>query len=240
MPIVSIRFAFEGGSTQDPVGKEGLAKLMTGLFDEGAGDLDSDAFQEQLDDAGAEMRFGAGRDTIYGSMRMLAEHKDEALRPAAAGGRAAALRPGADRPHPRPDRVRHRRRRARPRDGRRRSNGRRRSMATIPMRGPTRAPRKPGHASRADDLRAFHKPSSPASDLHVAVVGAIDAQTLKREARQAVRRAAGKAGTEAGAPTSTPKLDQQVRGRLRPAADLAAARLSRRGARRRRISSPPS
>ena len=30
---------------------------MTGLFDEGAGDLDSDAFQNRLDDAGAEMRF---------------------------------------------------------------------------------------------------------------------------------------------------------------------------------------
>ena len=32
-------------STQDPPGKEGLANLMDGLFDEGAGDLDSEAFQ---------------------------------------------------------------------------------------------------------------------------------------------------------------------------------------------------
>ena len=79
VPIIAIRFAFEGGSTQDPVGKEGLANLMTGLFDEGAGDLDSEAFQIQLDDAGAEMGFGASRDYIYGSMRMLAERKDEAL-----------------------------------------------------------------------------------------------------------------------------------------------------------------
>ncbi len=52
---------------------------MTGLFDEGADDLDSDAFQERLDDAGAEMRFNAGRDSLYGSMRMLADQKDEAL-----------------------------------------------------------------------------------------------------------------------------------------------------------------
>ena len=79
VPIVSINFAFEGGSTQDPAGKEGLAELMTGLFDEGAGELDSDAFQTKLDDAGAEMRFNAGRDAVSGSMRMLAEHKDEAF-----------------------------------------------------------------------------------------------------------------------------------------------------------------
>jgi zinc protease len=79
VPIITIRFVFEGGSTQDPPGKEGLAQLMSGLFDEGAGDLDSEAFQVRLDDAGAEMRFGAGRDTIYGSMRMLADQKDEAF-----------------------------------------------------------------------------------------------------------------------------------------------------------------
>ena len=80
VPIVTIRFAFRGGSTQDPAGKEGLANLMTGLFDEGAGDLDSDAFQLALDDAGAEMSFSSSSDAIYGSMRMLADHQDEAFR----------------------------------------------------------------------------------------------------------------------------------------------------------------
>jgi zinc protease len=79
VPIVSIRFAFGGGSTQDPAGKEGLVNLMTGLFDEGAGDLDSNAFHAKLDDAGAEMGFDANRDFVYGSMRMLADQKDEAL-----------------------------------------------------------------------------------------------------------------------------------------------------------------
>jgi len=79
VPVVTIRFAFGGGTTQDPDGKEGLASLMTGLFDEGAGDLDSEAFQEKLDDAGAEMSFNADRDRIYGSMRMLASEKDAAF-----------------------------------------------------------------------------------------------------------------------------------------------------------------
>ena len=68
---------------------------MTGLFDEGAGDLDANAFQERLDDAGAEMRFDASRDYVYGSMRMLADQKDEALELLRHGHRDAALRCGA-------------------------------------------------------------------------------------------------------------------------------------------------
>lgn len=79
IPLIAINFAFKGGSAQDPAGKEGLANLMTGLFDEGAGDLDSDAFQEAIDDAGAEMRFTATRDAIHGSIRLLADRQDEAF-----------------------------------------------------------------------------------------------------------------------------------------------------------------
>src|SRR5690606_22321953 len=79
VPIIAIRFVFEGGSTQDPAGKEGLMNLMSGLFDEGAGDLDADAFQLALDDAGAEMGFSAGRDGMSGSMRMLAEMRRQAF-----------------------------------------------------------------------------------------------------------------------------------------------------------------
>src|SRR6478735_1541192 len=37
VPIIALRFAFRGGDTQDPAGKEGLVNLMTGLFDEWGG-----------------------------------------------------------------------------------------------------------------------------------------------------------------------------------------------------------
>ncbi|MEP1112053.1 MAG: insulinase family protein, partial [Nitratireductor sp.] len=79
VPLISIRFAFEGGSTQDPAGKEGLAQLMSGLFDEGAGDLERKAFQDRLDASGAEMSFSSGADAFYGSMRMLAEERAAAF-----------------------------------------------------------------------------------------------------------------------------------------------------------------
>lgn len=80
VPIIAVNFAFEGGSTQDPVGKEGLAQLMSGLFDEGAGDMPRAAFQEALDLSGAEMSFNVGVDAFYGSLRTLADDRAEAFR----------------------------------------------------------------------------------------------------------------------------------------------------------------
>ena len=50
VPLVSLEFAFTGGAAQDPSGKAGAATMLAGLLDEGAGDLDSQAFQRALDD----------------------------------------------------------------------------------------------------------------------------------------------------------------------------------------------
>ncbi|MBL6936137.1 MAG: insulinase family protein, partial [Alphaproteobacteria bacterium] len=45
LPVISLSLLFRGGAALDPVGKEGLAVMTAGLLDEGAGDLDSAAFQ---------------------------------------------------------------------------------------------------------------------------------------------------------------------------------------------------
>jgi zinc protease len=180
VPVVSIRFSFEGGSTQDPDGKEGLAELMTGLFDEGAGNLDSDAFQISLDDAGAEMRFGAGRDTIYGSMRMLADRKDEALdllRMAIAEPRfdAAPI-----------DRIRSQLVSgiiAGQRDPEKAAEVKwaEALYGDHPYSRPDEGTEKSLAAITAEDLRAYHAHVFARQNLSVAVVGAIDAETVKRE-----------------------------------------------------------
>lgn len=78
VPIVTIAFAFEGGAAQDPDDKVGLTALMSSLFDEGAGDLDSNAFQTRLDDAGLEMGFAANFDSFTGFARMLADQREGA------------------------------------------------------------------------------------------------------------------------------------------------------------------
>jgi zinc protease len=78
-PIISIRFAFRGGASLDPVGKEGLAEMVSGLLDEGAGSIDSRAFQQKLEDLAITLRFDAGRDTFGGQLRTLTENKDIAF-----------------------------------------------------------------------------------------------------------------------------------------------------------------
>lgn len=180
VPIVAIRFAFPGGSTQDPAGKEGLANLMSGLFDEGAGELYSDAFQERLDDAGAEMRFSAGRDHFYGSMRVLADQRAEAF---------GLLRLAITRPRFDPGPVERIRSQivagivagARDPDRAaqvawsqaiygehpyaRRNEGTEATLASISL----------------DDLRAHHRRLFARSKLRIGVVGAIDAETLGAE-----------------------------------------------------------
>lgn len=80
VPMVAMNFAFTGGSSQDPEAKPGVANMLSGLLDEGAGDLDSKAFQAALDDRSIRMGFDAGRDNFFGSLTTLAEESDEAFR----------------------------------------------------------------------------------------------------------------------------------------------------------------
>ncbi|MBO0903876.1 M16 family metallopeptidase [Jiella sonneratiae] len=79
-PLIAVNFAFKGGgSTQDPAGKEGLANLLTGLLDEGAGDIKSADFQEKLDDLGVSMSFETGLDNFTGSFRTITDFEDDAF-----------------------------------------------------------------------------------------------------------------------------------------------------------------
>jgi len=76
VPLLALRFAFEGGNAQDPAGKEGLANFVTGMMDEGAGDLDAQKFQERMEEIAMRMGFEDGRDHIYGNVEMLTVNRD--------------------------------------------------------------------------------------------------------------------------------------------------------------------
>lgn len=78
-PIITVRLAFRGGAALDPTGKEGLANMVASLLDEGAGDLDSQAFQGRLEDLSISLRFDAGRDAFGGRLRTLTENRDAAF-----------------------------------------------------------------------------------------------------------------------------------------------------------------
>lgn len=79
VPVISLGFSFEGGIGHDPEDKPGVAKLVSILLDEGAGDIKSQAFQQQLTDNSISMEFTPGRDAFYGKLKTLKEKKEAAF-----------------------------------------------------------------------------------------------------------------------------------------------------------------
>ncbi|MBT5457397.1 MAG: insulinase family protein [Rhodospirillaceae bacterium] len=79
VPVISFTFAFDGGASLDPVGKEGRAKMVSALLDEGAGDLTSQEFQARLEDIAARLRFSASSDRFSGTLRTLSANRDKAF-----------------------------------------------------------------------------------------------------------------------------------------------------------------
>ncbi len=79
VPMIAIDFAFVGGAAQDPAGKAGTASLVASLLDEGAGDLDAKTFHARLERKAIELGFQAERDTLRGTLRTLTQNKDEAF-----------------------------------------------------------------------------------------------------------------------------------------------------------------
>ena len=79
VPLVAMEYAFAGGAAQDPADKPGLSNMVADLLDEGAGDLDANAFHGRLERRAIQMSFGSARDFFRGSLRLLKEDRDEAF-----------------------------------------------------------------------------------------------------------------------------------------------------------------
>jgi zinc protease len=79
VPLIAMQFAFRGGANQDPAIKPGVGHMVAALLDEGAGDLDAKAFQRHLELGAVELSFRAQRDDFQGSLRILRERKDEGV-----------------------------------------------------------------------------------------------------------------------------------------------------------------
>jgi len=179
VPLVAMQFAFAGGSAQDPADKPGVAQLMADNLDEGAGDLDSNAYHDRLERRAIQMNFTVTRDHIRGSLRMLKDNRDEAF----------------DLVHlaltaPRFDAEPLERVRAQTMSILRRESVTPGSIASKRFFETGFLNHPYAHAPRgtldsiptisADDLRAYRKKVFAKDGLAVAVVGDIDAETLGR------------------------------------------------------------
>jgi zinc protease len=78
IPFVALEFWFVGGSSLDAPGARGATYMMTGLLEEGAGDMDAQGFAEAVEGLATGFDFDSSRDAVTVSARMLTENRDQA------------------------------------------------------------------------------------------------------------------------------------------------------------------
>nr|WP_214650072.1 pitrilysin family protein [Palleronia pontilimi] len=79
IPFAALEIRFQGGSVLDPEGKEGVVNLMMGLLEEGAANMDAQAFALAREELAASFGFDASDDTVSISARFLTENRDAAV-----------------------------------------------------------------------------------------------------------------------------------------------------------------
>lgn len=78
IPFVALDIRFSGGASLDAVDRRGAIFLMTGLLEEGAGNLDSRQYATEVESLAARFGFEAYRDSVVITAQMLTENRDEA------------------------------------------------------------------------------------------------------------------------------------------------------------------
>lgn len=79
IPFVALELRFRGGASLDAPGKRGAVNLMTGLLEEGSGDLDSRGFARALESLAASFQYDLGDDALSVSSQFLSENRDAAV-----------------------------------------------------------------------------------------------------------------------------------------------------------------
>ncbi|MEP2473348.1 MAG: pitrilysin family protein [Paracoccaceae bacterium] len=79
IPFMALEIRFRGGASLDAPGKRGATYLMTGLLEEGTGDLDSRGFAKAVEGLAATFGYDTSDDAASISGRFLTENRDEAV-----------------------------------------------------------------------------------------------------------------------------------------------------------------
>ncbi|MEL6450445.1 MAG: pitrilysin family protein [Pseudomonadota bacterium] len=79
IPFMALEMRFRSGASLDAPGKRGAINLMTGLLEEGAGDLDARAFAREVGALAASFDYDVSDDDLSVSARFLTENRDAAV-----------------------------------------------------------------------------------------------------------------------------------------------------------------
>ncbi len=177
VPLVALEFAIRGGAAQDPTNKSGAATMLAGLLDEGAGPYDARAFHRAVDDLAVHIGFGADRDSISGHMQTLAKNTDKAFALLKLTLNDAHLA-DADVARVRSQLFAELKRDVTEPDAMASKAFREAAFPNHPYGRPSRGDLATIDTIMRDDLVALRARLFAKNDLKIAVVGAIDAQTL--------------------------------------------------------------
>lgn len=75
IPFVALEIRFRGGASLDAPGKRGAINLMTGLLEEGAGEMDARAFSRATEVLATNLSFDVSDDALSVSARFLTENR---------------------------------------------------------------------------------------------------------------------------------------------------------------------
>ncbi len=79
IPFTALELRFRGGTSLDDPEKRGAVYLMSGLIEEGAGDMDARTYARELESLAASFKYRATDDTVSISARFLTENRDEVI-----------------------------------------------------------------------------------------------------------------------------------------------------------------
>lgn len=79
LPFIALEIAFVGGTSLDVDGKRGAVNLMTGLLEEGSGDLDSRGFARAKEALATSFGFSSSSEQLSISARFLTENFDASV-----------------------------------------------------------------------------------------------------------------------------------------------------------------
>lgn len=79
IPFAALEIRFRGGASLDDPDKRGAINLMTGLLEEGTGDMDARAFKRAQEELATSFGFDASRDEVSISARFLTENRDASI-----------------------------------------------------------------------------------------------------------------------------------------------------------------
>ena len=179
IPLTSVRFIFRGsGAISDPHGKAGRASMVSALLDEGAGTLQSQVFQKELQDRSIVLSFNADKESFGGTLKVLNKYRAKGVGLASLALAAPRFDPIAV------NRIRGqivtslKARSARP-DYKARREWSRVIYNSHPYARPVIGTQKSVTNIRSSDLHSFVKGNLTLDRLHVSIVGDIGVEEVK-------------------------------------------------------------